>query len=104
MADINTLIAKATVSSAPTIASAAVALPANTNRGGFIIQNLGANPLFVRFGAGASTTEFNFILRASSLADDGTGGIFTTNEGTVWTGIISIAGTTPRYVATDLIA
>lgn len=104
MADINTLIAKATVSSAPTIASAAIALPANTNRGGFIIQNLGANPLFVRFGAGASTTEFSFILRASSLADDGTGGIFTTNQGTVWTGIISIAGTTPRYVATDLIA
>jgi len=104
MADINTLIAKATVSSAPTIASAAQALAANVNRGGFIIQNLGASPLFVRFGAGASTTQFNFVLRAGTGNDDGIGGILIINQGTVWTGIITIAGTTPRYVATELIA
>lgn len=104
MADINAFVGKSTVSSLPAIASAVTALAANTNRGGFIIQNLGTNPLFVRFGDGASTTLFNFILRAGSLSDDGSGGIFTSYQGTLWTGVISIAGTTPRYVATELTA
>ena len=104
MADISAFVGKSTVSSLPAIESAATALTANTNRGGFIIQNLGTNPLFVRFGAGASNTVFNFILRASAVNDDGTGGIFIANAGAIWTGEVTIAGTTPRYVATEITA
>jgi hypothetical protein len=69
-----------------------------------MIQNLGTNPLFVRLGSGASTTVFNFILKGGTGNDDGLGGYYEKLDGTIFTGIITIAGTNPRYVATELTA
>ncbi|TXG77189.1 hypothetical protein E6Q11_03150 [Candidatus Dojkabacteria bacterium] len=83
------------------IASAATALSANENRRKLIIQNLGTNPLFVKFGAGASTTSFDLILKVAGGADDGTGGFYE-SDNVVYTGIVTIAGTTPRYTATEI--
>ncbi len=83
------------------IASAATALASNPARVGFLIQNLGTNPLFVKYGASASSSDFSVVLRGSSVQDDGTGGVIT-GDATIYTGIITIAGTTPRYAATEL--
>lgn len=82
--------------------SAGTVLTSDINRSGFIIQNLGTNPLFVRLGAGASATVFHEVLKGSTGADDGTGGVFRMTEGTVYYGDVSVAGTSPRFVVTSL--
>lgn len=100
--DTRGVIAPKSVANTPSIASAATALAANAARGGFVIQNQGTNPLFVLFGTGASTTVFHVILKGSTVQDDGTGGIYSNVEGVVYTGIITIAGTSPRYTVLEL--
>lgn len=95
------VLTPSTQTSTPSIASAATALAANDSRKGWKIQNLGTNVLFVREGAGGSTTVFNHALAAGSVNDDGTGGSISVTNGTIFGGIITIAGTTPRYVATE---
>lgn len=87
----------------PEIQTDATALAANTARKGWIIQNCGQNPLFVRFGSGASTSLFHVVLAATTSANDnGTGGIYEQTNGIVYTGAITVAGTSPRYVATEM--
>lgn len=86
----------------PSIASAATALAANPRRIGFGIQNLGTNTLFVLLGSGASTTVFHKVLKAGSGNDDGLGGSWDLFEGVIWTGIVTIAGTSPRYTVVEL--
>ena len=83
------------------VASATTALASNAARVGFIIQNLGTNPLFVKYGTAASTSDFTVVLKASTVQDDGTGGVISA-DATLYTGIITIAGTTPRYTVTEL--
>ena len=58
--------------------------------------------MFVRFGAGASTTVFHVVLKAGTANDDGLGGSFSQFNGVIYTGEITIAGTSPRYVVTEL--
>lgn len=89
-------------SNVPTIASATTALAANPARVGFSIQNLGTNPLFVLLGSGASSTVFHTVLKVSGAQDDGTGGLFSMAENTVYTGIVTIAGTSPRYTVLEM--
>ena len=91
-----------TASNTPSIASAATALASNTKRLAWSIQNLGQNPLFVLLGTGASTTVFHAVLKAGTGNDDGTGGLLSQAEGTVYTGIITIAGTSPRYTVLEI--
>jgi hypothetical protein len=88
--------------STPVISAEATALAANPGRVGWIIQNLGTNPLFVRFGAGASSSVFNVVLAAGTVNDNGTGGLFAQTEGVVHDGVVTIAGVAPRYVATEI--
>ena len=83
--------------SAVNIASTSIALAANPKRIAWSIQNLGANVLYVRFGSGATTTDFNLVLKAGTGTDDGTGGSLSQESGTIYNGIITIAGTSPRY-------
>jgi len=89
-------------SNTPSIASDATALAANAARIGWQIQNLGQNALYVRLGSGASTTVFHSALKASTSNDDGTGGSFSQMTGTIYTGIVTIAGTSPRYTVTEI--
>lgn len=104
MADLYGVQARLGTSRTPSIASAATALSANSARGAFVIQNLGTNALFVRYGTGASTTVFNVVLKGSTGNDDGSGGSIAMEGATMWTGDVTIAGTSPRYVATELTA
>jgi|SRR6185312_11928915 len=88
----------------PAISSAATALASNTARTGWTIQNLGTNPLFVLMGSGASTSVFHTVLKAGSGTDDGSGGSVGQEQGVVYTGIITVAGTSPRYTVVEFAA
>lgn len=76
-------------------------LTANDGRRWFLVQNLGTNPLFLKLGTGASSTSFNVILKAGTAADDGLGGAYE-SQTVVFTGIVSVAGTTPRFVISQI--
>jgi hypothetical protein len=104
MADRTAIISPMGTASTPSIASSTTALAENKVRGAWIIQNLGTNALFVRLGAGASTTVFTVVLKAGTGNDDGSGGTFAQESGVIYTGIISVAGTSPRYTITELTA
>lgn len=101
MADTTAILHATHQANTPSIASAATALVSNPERGSWNIQNLGTNPLFVLLGSGASSTVFHFVLKAGAGNDDGSGGSVAQESGTLYTGIITIAGTSPRYVVME---
>lgn len=96
------IVYQTTSASTPSIGSSATALASNPARIGMIIQNLGTNPLFVLLGNGASTTVFTVVLKGGTGNDDGTGGSYSMSTGVVYTGPITVAGTSPRYTVTEL--
>ena len=101
MADSQAIICPKSIANTPSIASAATALAANSTRTYWQIQNIGTNPLFVLLGTGASTTVFHTILKGSSVQDDGSGASTGSDTSQIYTGIITIAGTSPRYVVLE---
>lgn len=86
----------------PSIQTGATALAANTARIAFSIQNLSTNPLFILLGSGATTSVFHTVLKGSTVANDGTGGSYSMEAGTVYNGIVTVAGTSPSYVSTEI--
>lgn len=103
MADTQAIIAPKSQANTPAIlTSAGTALASNSARGAWMIQNLGTNPLFVLLGSGASTSVFHFVLKGGTAPDDGLGASFNQNSGTLFTGIVTVAGTSPRFVVTEL--
>lgn len=103
MADASGVLLQSTNSTnTPSIASSTTALAANSTRTQWNIQNLGQNPLFVRLGASASTSVFHIVLKGGTANDDGTGGIAFQDTGAVYCGVISIAGTSPRYTVLEM--
>lgn len=100
MAQVNQQTTSANVPVILTVAGTALA--SNDGRTAWSIQNLGTNPLFILRGAGASSTVFHTVLKAGSVNDDGTGGSISEEAGTVFSGLISVAGTSPRYVVTEM--
>ena len=101
MADISAIISPVSVANTPAIIATATAIAANPARGGWMIQNCGVNALFLRFGTGASTTVFHAVLKGGTGNDDGLGASISQMNGIVFTGDITIAGTSPRYVVTE---
>lgn len=90
-----------TTSSSGIITSAGTLAAANSGRVSYKISNLGTNPLFVKEGTGASTTVFDYILAGGTGADNGTGASYDSGDMQVYTGIITIAGTSPRAVIAE---
>lgn len=97
----STLVQQTTRINTPAIVSAATALASNPERLGWNIQNLATTPLFVLLGSGASTSVFHYVLKGGTGADDGLGASIGETSGTVYTGIITIAGTSPRYTVLE---
>lgn len=91
-----------TVNTPSIVTSAGNILSSNESRKGFIIQNVGTNPVFIRFGGTASSTEFHVVLKGGTGDSDGNGGSYSQCEGLCYQGIVSIAGTTPKVVVTEL--
>jgi len=77
-------------------------IAANATRKGWMIQNVGTNPLFVRFGTGASSTVFHAVLKGGTGDSDGNGGSVSQMGSLVYQGIISATGTSPKMVITEL--
>lgn len=103
MADATTLLSQSTLpANVPAISSATTALASNPRRTQWLIQNLGASPLFVLLGTAASATVFHTVLKAAAVQDDGSGGIMGQQIGAIYCGVISIAGTTPRYTVLEM--
>ena len=69
----------------------ATALVANPNRTYFQIQNMNTTPLYVFFGAGASGSNYHFILKGGTGSNDGTGGSYSSGA-TVWRGLVTVYG------------
>lgn len=103
MADRTAIIAPMSTANTPSILTAAgVALAANPVRGAWQIQNQGTNPLFILLGTGASSSVFHAVLKGGSVADDGLGASMSQNDGCLYTGVITVAGTTPRFTVMEL--
>ena len=66
------------------------------------IQNVGQNPIFIRLGGTASDAVFHYVLKGGTADSDGLGGSISQEGSSVFTGSISIAGTTPKVVITVL--
>lgn len=71
-------------------------------RRGWRIQNVGTNALFVRFGGAASSTIFHSVLKGGTGDSDGNGGSISEEGSSVYQGDIYVAGTSPKYVITEL--
>lgn len=86
----------------PSLQSSATAIASNPARIAWTIQNQGTNTLYVLLGSGASTTVFHVALKGATVANDGTGGSIAQEAGAIYTGIITVAGTTPSYTVTEM--
>lgn len=95
----NTSDASVSSSNTPSLASSATAASANTSRKSITIQNQSVNTLYVRYGASASTTVYHVALNGCTVANDGLGGSVYNDE---YTGIVTIAGTSPSYTVLEL--
>lgn len=85
----------------PSILTDTTGIPANSSRKGWMIQNVGTNPVFIRFGGTASGSVFHLILKGGSADNDGLGASYGQSEGVIFTGLVSVYGTTPKYVVTE---
>lgn len=83
------------------VTSAGTIAVANSGRVSYKLTNLGIQPLFVKEGAGASVTDFDYVLAAGTLADNGTGASYDSGDMQVYIGDISIAGTAPRAIIAE---
>lgn len=65
------------------------------------LQNLDDAAVYVKYGTGASSSSFNFVLKAGTASNDGLGGYTMIDD---WIGVVSIAAATgsPRVIATKL--
>jgi len=85
-----------------TSAGTALASAGPVGRAGWQIQNVGTNPLFVLLGSGASSTVFHFVLKGGTGDSDGLGASFSQFGPCVYQGIVTVAGTSPKFVVTEL--
>ena len=102
MADTRSIINSKSTANTPSILTDATGIPTNAARSAWSIQNVGTNPLFVRFGGTASSTVYHYVLKGGTGDSDGLGALVGQNTGTVFTGAISVAGTSPKYVVMEL--
>lgn len=89
-------------SSSAGVLTTGTALASFPDRMGFSIQNQAAAVLFVKFGAGCTTSNYDLTLKAGSGAADGSAGAVFVSGPATYTGIITVAASgTPSYSSTD---
>jgi hypothetical protein len=69
---------------------------ANSGRKELFVQNLSTDSLFVKYGASATDSSFNFILASGSAELAGDGGSLSDSN---YTGQVSVYSTSPKYIA-----
>lgn len=95
-------ISPCNVANTPAIVTSAGTALAASERRMWQIQNVGTNPLFILLGSGASATVFHAVIKGGTGDSDGLGGSWGQSVGAVWQGIITVAGTSPKFVVTEL--
>jgi hypothetical protein len=92
-----------TVSTSTPSTSNGQTLAQNLNRKSWFIQNVatGSAPLFVNFGATASTQAYSMVLKGSSALFAGDGGTFL-DDGARWKGSVFVSGQFTNYIAWEL--
>lgn len=85
-----------------TVLTVTTALAANPARIAWSIQNQGTNVLYVSLDGLATTSHYDYTLKACTVSADGTGGTLAMESGTVYNGAISVAGTSPSYTVVDI--
>lgn len=102
MADRNSILCQKSTANTPQILTDTTGIPDNAARAAWSIQNVGQNPLFVRLGGTASSSVYHYILKGGTADNDGLGALIAQTTGTVFTGAISVAGTSPKYVVMEM--
>ena len=102
MADRNALMVQKSTANTPSILTDTTGIPANDARSAWSIQNVGTNPLFVSLGGTASSTVFHYVLKGGTGDSDGLGALVAQTAGVIFTGKISVAGTSPKYVVMEI--
>jgi hypothetical protein len=89
--------AKASSATSAIVAADGTALAASAARKAWSIQNCDDAAVYVKLGASASASDFSFVLKAGTAANDGLGGSWFDD---VYTGIVTIAAAagSPRVV------
>lgn len=73
-------------------------LLANADREELYIQNLATGALYVKYGAGAHSSSYNFVLAANTAANAGDGGSLSDLN---YSGVVSVSGANslaPSYI------
>lgn len=83
----------------PAISNSSTAALANGSRKSITVTNCGTNILYVLYGNGASGSVYHVALKGCATNDDATGGTVYNDE---YTGIVTIAGTSPRYTILEM--
>ena len=86
----------------PSVQTGASALAKNLERKGWMIQNQGTNVLRVCLGGTASSTVYHVVLKGCTSAADGTGGSISQTNGIVYTGAITVDGTSMSYTVMEM--
>ena len=102
MADTRSIINSQTKANTPAILTDTTGIAANPARAAWSIQNVGTKPLFVNLGGTASSTVYHYVLKGGTADNDGLGALVGQTAGTVFTGAISVAGTSPKYVVMEM--
>lgn len=102
MADRNSILCQQAKANTPAILTDATGIPSNPARAAWSIQNVGTNPLFVNLGGTASSSVYHYVLKGGTADNDGLGALVGQTAGTVFTGAISVAGTSPKYVVMEM--
>ena len=98
MADASAVLVQSSQCNVPTVQTSTTALAANAFRSAWNIQNQATATLYVCLGAGASASQYHFILKGCTSAADGTGGSVGMESGSVYTGLITVySASTPSY-------
>lgn len=101
---ITSLFLSSTATSNSTVSGTnGMAIPANSSRTGWFIQNLATSQLYVRFSASlADSGNFNLVLKGGTTERDGNGGSFTDDK-PKYKGAVSVSGaSSPLWIAWEL--
>lgn len=79
-----------------------IVLLSKKNRVGWSIQNQGTNVVQVCLGDGASTSQLHYTLKGCTTTADGTGGSISFFSGAVYSGDVTVAGTSFSVSVVDL--
>lgn len=96
-------ISATTVSNSTPSGANGLALPANSNRKGWFVQNLATGaPLFVKQGTTASTQSFSMVLKSATALFEGDGGAYIDDQ-PKWKGDVSVSGQNTNYIIWELV-